>query len=69
MSTLARSIKFAITLKLGKIIVKAYMLPVIAYSIPMWSYLAAMHKLKLQSIGLLYRRLKCSTDIQQKETC
>ena len=38
------------TRKLGRMIVGAYLLPVIAYACPVWGYLAAMHKKKLQSV-------------------
>ena len=40
----------AMTRKLGKLIVNAYLLPIITYAIPVWGYLATVHKRKLQSV-------------------
>ena len=40
----------SMTRKLGRMIVGAYLLPVITYACPVWGYLATMHKKKLQSV-------------------
>lgn len=40
----------AMTRRLGKRLVSAYVLPVATYAIPVWGYLAASHKKKIQSL-------------------
>ena len=43
-------VSLAMTRKLGKMIISMYLLLFITYAAPVWGYLAAMHKKKLQSI-------------------
>ena len=43
-------ISSGMTSELGKMIVDAYLLPVITYACPVWGYLANIHKKKLQRV-------------------